>query len=239
MLMPEDRENVHLRFALVDGMHDFFQFQLKGVQLELLSMTCSAPLPPAPPPETHTPTHTEGTPAPPDAELPGTDQSNGVSGSPIVLVPDGPSVGPQGSEKASQQQQGLSAGLVFGIGLCTAVGLYACHRRNAPHGIWSTCASMRQVRIEIASDLEMPETSQDMPSDAEDEASSHADEPPQRAKNGPSPHAASKKMPGVRSCRKYDDLEEEADEEDSDHVNRSTPPRASGRNGKPRRGRKG
>ena len=232
MLVPVDRENVHLQFMLDDGMHDFFQFKMKGVRLELLSMTCSAPLSP-PPPAVHSPSHAEGqATASPGAELPGTDPSKGVDGGPIRLVAEGPSVGPHGSEKPSEQQ-GLSAGLVFGIGLCTAVGLYVYHRRNQPHGIWRACASMRQVRIENASDLEMPEASI-MPSDAEDdEASNHAAEPPrkpQRDKNLPSLNAASKKLPG--RCRKYDDLEEETGEEGYDHVNHSAP---SGRNGKPHR----
>jgi hypothetical protein len=255
MLMPVDRGNVHLQFLLGDGDHDFFQFQLKGVGLELLSMTCSAPVPPPPPAAVQSPSvmHAGGEAAAlPGAELTSTthsSNSDGGGGGPIKLAPGGASVGaPRAPDDSSDGPQGLSAGLVFGTGLLTAVGLYLYHRRHPPHGIWGACASMmKPVRIESASDLEMPEAvneiSGDMPSDAEDDEGLPANEPPpkpQRGKHVPGlqavQSAASKTMMSGGRCRKYDDLEE-TEEGDYDHVHPRAVP--SGRSGKPHRARKG
>jgi hypothetical protein len=218
-------------------------------------MTCSAPVPPPPPAAEQSPTPAGGEggekgAALPGAELPGTthpsNTNGGVGGAtPIKLAPDGPSVGPQPSSKdSSDGSKGLSAGLVFGIGLLTAVGLYLYHRRHPPHGIWGACASMMTpVRIESAADLEMPEAAQisgDLPFGAEDDEPPHANEPsrkPQRGKHVPGLQAvqaaASKTMvPGGR-CRKYDDLEEEEDYDQD--VHRAAP---SGRGRGRERGRR-
>lgn len=218
-LMPEDRGNVFLRFGLDQGDHTFFQFSLKGIQMELLSMTCSAP-------PVDSPSHPLDPLRPsPKVDAPSTEDPDAVNGGPVVLTPTGPAVGPETpGSSISSEQAGMSSGLVFGLGLCTAVGLYVYHKRN-PNGLWSLCAALSSRRVEHG--VVNLELSQIMPYDHTDDAPSQGKG--RRGRNGPELVAARKK-PG--RCRKYADLEELEDSEyceaqpNGDSVGRATPGRS-------------